>query len=80
MQGIRSYTARVRGFKLNAAAMSLVTNVPDMEQLRWAFWRPDYLPSLVPYMRKERLSVFDEPSSWLLKKPLDSVFSSGFPE
>ena len=67
--------ARMRGFRLNAAAMSLVTNVADPEQLRWAFWRSDYLPSLVPYMRQNRLSVFDEPSSWLLGKPLEPSFS-----
>ena len=67
--------SRVRGFKLNTAAMSLVTNVPDAEQLRWAFWRPDSLSSFVPYMRQERLSVFDDPNSWLLGKPLESAFS-----
>lgn len=67
--------ARMRGFRLNAAAMSLVTNVPDAEQLRWAFWRPDSLYSLVPYMRQERLSVFSEPQSWALGKPLESAFS-----
>ncbi len=67
--------ARIRCFKLKAAAMSLVTNVPDSEQLRWAYWQPDYLPSLVPYMRQKRLSIFDEPNSWLLGKPLASEFS-----
>jgi hypothetical protein len=67
--------ARLHGFRLNAASMSLVTNVSDTEQLRWAFWRPDYLSSLVPYMREKRLSVFDEPNSWLLGKLLESSFS-----
>ena len=66
--------ARVRGFKLNAAAMALVTSVPDAEQLRWALPRLDYVPSVVRYMRQWRLSVFDEPNSWLLGKPLESVF------
>lgn len=67
--------ARVRGFKLNAAAMSLVTNVPDVEQLRWAYGEPDHLVTITPYMRQEGLSVFAEPDSWLLGKPLESAFS-----
>jgi hypothetical protein len=67
--------ARVRGIKLNTAAMSLVTNVPDIEQFRWAFWQPNSLPSFVPYMRRERLSVFDDPNSWLLSRPLESAFN-----
>jgi hypothetical protein len=67
--------ARVRGIKLNTAAMSLVTNVPDIGQFRWAFWQPNSLPSFVPYMRRERLSVFDDPNSWLLSRPLESAFN-----
>jgi hypothetical protein len=67
--------ARRLGFSLNAAAMSLMTNVPDSEQLRLAFWNPDYLLTLLPYMRQERLSVFAEPDSLLLGKPLESAFA-----
>jgi hypothetical protein len=67
--------ARVRGFKLNAAAMSLATNVVDADQLRWAFLRWDYLPTIAPYLRRERLSAFDGPIPWLLGKPLDSTFT-----
>ncbi len=67
--------ARVHGFKLNSAAMSLITNVRDTEQLNWVYRQPDYLFTLIPYMRRERLSVFDEPSSWVLGKPLESAFS-----
>jgi hypothetical protein len=71
--------ARLHGFRLNAAAMALVTGVTDSEQLQWSFWQPDYLPSLVPYMQRERLSVFHEPYSRVLGKPLESVFHIGFP-
>ena len=66
--------ARKHGFALNAAAMSLVTNVADSEQLRLAFWNPDYLLTLVPYMRQEQLSVFAEPDSLLLGKSTQSAF------
>ena len=71
--------ARVRSFKLNTAAMSLVTQVPDTEQLQWADSHPDYVLSLTPYMRQERLSVFSEPESWVLGEPLDSAFRLAVP-
>ncbi len=48
--GIPLTRARIRGFRLDAAAMSLVTNVPDPEQLRWAYWEPEHLVALAPYM------------------------------
>src|SRR5271165_2613329 len=67
--------ARVRGFQLNAAAMALLTDVPDMDQLQWADSQPGYVLSLVPYMRKERLSVFSGMVPSLLGKPLDSMFN-----
>ena len=67
--------ARKHGFALNAAAMSLVTNVPDAGQLKLAFWNPDYLLTLVPDMRQERLSVFSGTDSLLLGKPLESAFA-----
>jgi hypothetical protein len=67
--------ARVRAFRLNAAAMSLVTNVPDAEQLRWASDDPGALFTMTPYMHQERLSVFAEPKSWMLGEPLESAFS-----
>ena len=67
--------ARKHGFALNAAAMSLATNVPDSQQLKLAFWNLDYLLTLRPYMRQERLSVFAEPDSSLLGKPLESAFA-----
>jgi hypothetical protein len=66
--------ARLHGFQLNAAAMALVTNVPDSAQLQWVYPDPGYLFPLVPYMREEHLSVFSERLSSLLGKPLDSVF------
>lgn len=67
--------ARLRGFQRNAAAMALITGVPDMEQLRWADYHPENVLSLVPYLRQERLSAFGEPISSLLGKPLDSMFN-----
>lgn len=71
--------ARLHGFQLNVAAMALVTNVPDYEQLRLVYDYPAYLFPLVPYMREQQLSVFSEPDSSLLGKPLDSEFSAASP-
>jgi len=67
-------SARLHGFEINAAAMALVTGVPDSAQLQWADSHPDYPRSLVPYLRSERLSVFSEPEPSYLGQPLDSVF------
>lgn len=66
--------ACVHEFKLQTAAASLVTGVPDIENLKWVYRQPDYLYSLVPYMRQEQLSVFHDPISQLLDKPLTSAF------
>ena len=66
--------ARVHGFKMHTAAASLITGVPDMENMKWVYRQPDYLYSLVPYMRRERLSVFRDPISQLLDQPLSSAF------
>jgi len=66
--------ARVRGFRLNATAVSLATEVPDPDELRWAFWKPTYLTYLGKYMRQERLSIFHEPISQVLDEPLQSAF------
>ncbi len=72
--------ARLQGFQLNAAAMALVTDAPDKEQLQWADSQPDYVLSLVPYMRRERLSVFSGMLPSLLSKPLNSVLSIAVPD
>ncbi len=66
--------ARVHGFKLHTAEASLITGVPDIENLKWVYRQPDDLYSLVPYMRREQLSVFRDPISQLLDKPLASAF------
>ena len=66
--------ARIHGFRLNTAAASLITGVPDKEALMWAYWQPDYLASLVPYMRQQQLSVFHDPISQWLDKPLAAMF------
>jgi hypothetical protein len=67
-------SARLQGFQLDAAAVALVVGVPDKEQLQWADSRPDYVLSLVPYLRRERLSVFAGPLPAMLGKPLTSEF------
>jgi hypothetical protein len=66
--------ARVHGFKLHTAEAALITGVPDIENLKWVYRQPDYLYSLVPYMRREQLSVFHDPISQLLDKPLATAF------
>jgi hypothetical protein len=68
-------TARLQGFHLNAAGMALVTDVPDMDELQWANFRPEVVLSLAPFMRQERLSVFSQREPSLLGKPLDSMFT-----
>jgi len=67
--------ARIHGFKLHTAAASLITGVPDIENLKWVYRQPSYLFNLVPYMRQERLSVFRDPISEMLNKPLTSEFT-----
>jgi hypothetical protein len=66
--------ARIHGFKINTAATSLITGVADTDNLKWVYRRPSYLFTLVPYMRQKHLSVFSEPISDLLDKPLTSEF------
>lgn len=67
--------ARLRGFGLNAAAMALVTEVPDASLLRWAYPpNPAYVMSFVPMLREDRLSVFAGMQSSLLGQPLESRF------
>ena len=67
--------ARIHEFKQHTAAASLITGVSDIENLKWVYRQPSYLFNLVPYMRQERLSVFREPISELLDKPVTSEFS-----
>jgi len=67
--------ARLQGFQLNVAATALAMDAPDREQLQWADSQPDYVLSLVPAMRQQRLSVFAGPFATLLGKPLGSLFS-----
>jgi len=65
--------ARWQGFNVNTAAIALVMDVPDTQQLYWADSRPDYARSLTPYLRREGLSVFTGRGPNLLGQPLDSV-------
>jgi hypothetical protein len=67
--------ARLHGFQLNVAAIVLVTNVPDLEQLQLAYPDPGYLFPFATYMREERLSVFFGRLSSLMGMPLDSMFN-----
>jgi hypothetical protein len=64
--------ARMQAFQRNVAGMALLTDVPDMEQLRWADYPPEGVLPLIPYMRSEHLSVFFRTSP--LGKPIDSAF------
>jgi hypothetical protein len=72
--------ARLTGFQLNVAAVALVADAPDKEQLQWADSQPDYVLSLLPYMRSQRLSVFSGTLPSLRGKPLDSVFTLTSPD
>ena len=71
--------ARLQGFEINAAATAMVTDVHDAEQLYWANYQPEWVLTLVPYIRENRLSVFSEPQSWFLGKPLDLMFNLASP-
>jgi len=63
--------ARSGGFHLNVAGVALMTDVPDSKEFFWT----DYPKlSLVPYMRRARLSVFSESAPYLLGQPLNSIF------
>ena len=72
--------ARARGFKLNAAAMSLASGVTDTEQLKWAFWRPSRLIAMRSYLRQQHLSVFHQTISQLIDRPLQPTFTLATPE
>jgi len=67
--------ARLLGFQVNAAAMALITDVPDWGQLQWIDTRPQYVRSLVPYMREERLSVFSGKLPSLLGQQFGLAFN-----
>ena len=69
--------ARWQAFNLDAAAMALVTDVPDNPQLVWADSHPSYMRTLVPYMRSEGLSVFSRPEISYLGQELSSVLQAG---
>lgn len=68
--------ARIQGFQRNVAAMALLTGVHDAKQLRWADYHPDNVLSLLPYLERERLSVFSGSQFTLLGKTVNSVSSS----
>jgi len=71
--------ARLLGFQLNAASVALMTDVPDEGQLYWTDTRPEYVRSLVPYMRKEKLSFFSGVLPLLLGRRLDGTFDLSAP-
>lgn len=66
--------ARVRSFRLNAGAISLATEVHDSDELRWVYWKPSVLNRVDTYMRKQDLSIYDEPIAGLLGRPLRTTF------
>jgi hypothetical protein len=66
--------ARWHGFQLNAAAAALLTGVNDTTQLQLAYFQPDSILEVLPYMREQRLSVFAGPLASQLGTPLNSLF------
>lgn len=66
--------ARWHAFQLNAAAAALLTGADDTAQLQLAFPPPDYVLTVVPYMRDDKLSVFLDSLASQLGKALNSVF------
>lgn len=66
--------ARVRSFHLNAGAMSLVTDITDQDQLKWVYWGRRAMKEVNPYIRENRLSIYDKPIYGWLGQPLASTF------
>ena len=66
--------ARWQAFNVDAAAIALMTDVPDNSQLIWADSHPSYVRGFVPYMRQEGLSVFSDPEASYLGEPLSAIF------
>ncbi len=65
--------AREHAFQQRAAAAALITGVDDREQIEHAFPHPDYVLSVVPYMRDKRLSIFGESHRPILGASVESV-------
>jgi hypothetical protein len=72
--------ARVRGFRLNAGAMSLATDSNDRDQLQWVYWKPSALNLVNHYIREKRLSIYHEPILELLGQPLQSSVKLASPD
>jgi hypothetical protein len=66
--------ARQRGFALDAAAASLLTDVPDPERLKVPYPDLNTMLLMAGYLKANHLSVFAGPVSSELGKPLEQVF------
>ncbi|HME33142.1 MAG TPA: hypothetical protein VKG65_10350 [Terriglobales bacterium] len=71
--------ARLHAFQLNAASMVLLTGVYDSEQLSYVGVKLSYLMNEVPYLQRDRLSIYSGEAYFLLGKPLSSAFRVASP-
>ena len=62
--------AREHAFQQRAAAAALLSGVYDQEQIARAFYLPESVRGVVPYMREHRLSIFAEDTRPKLGTPL----------
>jgi hypothetical protein len=73
--------ARLHGFRLNRAAMSILTGVSDEENFKLALGQnPHQIAAEIKYLRQHRLSVFADDAYLQLDTPLQSSFRMVAPE
>lgn len=72
--------AREHAFQQRAAAAALISDVDDREQIQRAFPYSDYVLSVVPYMRENHLSIFNESHQPHLGAPIGSIAHEVAPE
>lgn len=72
--------ARIRGFRLNAGAMSLATDITDRDQVHWVYWGSRALNRANQYIREKGLSIYHEPTAGLLGQPLESSVKLASPD
>ena len=65
--------AREHAFQQRAAAAALISDVDDREQIQRAFTHSDYVWSVVPFMKENRLSIFGDPTLVALGAPISST-------
>ncbi len=73
--------ARLHGFRLNRAAMSLLTDVSDDDNFKLALGeKPQALRAEIKYLRLHRLSAFSSDAYLQLDTPLKATFAVVAPE